>query len=69
MLSGYNQAFKKDYDKIFKEDPAAANIFLLLVELANDKGEVRFNGTEDQANDEVLALVNARFSDIEAYQL
>ena len=36
-----NRKFRRDYDRLFRKDPMGANIFLLLVELANERGEIR----------------------------
>lgn len=65
----YNKAFKKEYDKIFNHDPLAANIFLMLVDMADEKGEIYFEGSEDQMNDQINILVNGRFNDVFEYQL
>lgn len=67
-MGRYNKAFRDDYDKIFKEDPAAANIFLLLFDLADSNGRVHFKGTEDQAEDQLAVLFNARFNDATEHQ-
>jgi len=65
----YNKNFKKDYDKIFKEDPIAANMLLLLFDLADRKGNVEIEGTEEESAVVLSELMNARFEDPEAYQL
>ena len=49
--------FKKKYNKLFKKDPLAANTFLLLCELANEKGQVETDP------EELLNLLAARFND------
>ena len=59
-----NRRFKKKYDKIFRKDPAAANLFLLLCELADEKGQVIISDEGEIAN-----LMAARFEDSEEYQL
>ena len=65
-----NQRFKKEYDKIFKRDPLAANTFLLLCELANKKGQVKLSGiSEGEVGEEVQKLLIARFNDPEEYAL
>lgn len=65
-----NRKFKKEYDKIFKGDPLAANTFLLLCELANEKGQVKLSGTsEGEVGEEVQKLLIARFNDPEEYAL
>jgi len=65
-----NRKFKKKYDKLFKRDPLAANTFLLLCELANEKGQVRLAETsEGEVGEEVQKLLIARFNDPEEYAL
>ena len=59
-----NRKFRKDYDRLFKKDPLGANTFLLLCELANDKGEV-FIKDESQ----ITELMAVRFNDPEEYAL
>lgn len=61
-----NRKFQRDYDRIFRKDPAAANLFLLLAELANERGEVHFTARPEI---ELQKLMAARFSDPQAYQL
>jgi hypothetical protein len=53
-----NQSFKRDYDKIFKENPVAANLFLLLFEIADDAGTIV--GLSDQ---DIVYLSKLRFGD------
>ena len=55
--------FKKDYDRLFKQDPLAANTFLLLCELADEKGQVVTN------EQEIADLMAARFEDPWRYAL
>ncbi len=58
-----NRKFKRGYDKLFKKDPLAANTFLLLCELADERGQV-------ETSEEGLAqLIQARFEDPRGYQL
>ena len=65
-----NRRFKKQYDKLFKQDPIGANVFLLLAELANDKGQVKIVGTtEEEIAKEIQRLLMARFNDPEEYAL
>ena len=52
-----NRKLRKKYNKLFKKNPLAANTFLLLCELANEKGEVI---TEPEELAELLAV---RFND------
>lgn len=63
MAFNPNRKFKKEYDRIFRQDPEAANLFLLLYELANEKGEVVSN------EEELAILMDARFNDYREYQL
>ena len=58
-----NRRFRRDYDRLFREDPKAANTFLLLCELADDRGHV------ETTAEEILVLLAIRFEDPEAYQL
>ena len=55
--------FKKKYNKLFKKDPLAANTFLLLCELANEKGQVKTNP------DELATLMAIRFENPKEYAL
>jgi hypothetical protein len=61
-----NRKFKRDYDRIFKKDPVAANVFLLMCELADEKGQVTFSVPSEA---EIQHLLMARFDDLRAYQL
>ena len=58
-----NCKFKRKYDAIFRRDPAAANLFLLLVELADKRGQII---TDERQLAELMAT---RFDDCRAYQL
>lgn len=58
-----NQKFKREYDRTFRIDPLAANIFLLLAELADKRGQVRI--TEE----ELQQLMAIRFEDPRRYAL
>ena len=59
-----NKRFKRDYYKIFKEDPQAANLYLLMCEMANDSGQVVFKDEQELAE-----LMAVRFEDPEEYAL
>ncbi len=61
-----NRRFRRDYDRCFRKDPAAANVFLLLAELADGKGQV---GLGPSPEEEIQKLMRARFNDPKAYQL
>ena len=70
MTFKLSRKFKKEYDRIFKRDPLAANTFLLLCELANEEGQVKLAGTsEGEVGEEVQKLLIARFNDPEEYAL
>jgi hypothetical protein len=58
-----NRKFKRDYDKLFRKDPAAANLFLLLTEIADKKGQVV---TDEK---ELAVLMGERFEDPRRYSL
>jgi hypothetical protein len=58
-----NRKFKKDYDRLFKKDPLAANTFLLICELADEKGQVV---TDEK---EIADLMSIRFEDPRDYAL
>ena len=58
-----NNAFRRLYNRIYKQDPAAANLFLLLAELADDSRQV------ETTPEELAQLMAVRFRDSEAYQL
>lgn len=61
-----NRHFRRDYNRIFRRDPVAANVFLLLAELADEKGQVRL-GPNPEA--EIANLMAVRFDNLRAYQL
>jgi len=54
--------FKKDYNRLFHENPETANLFLLLCELS-DKGRVI------TSEEELSLLMQARFNDLSEYAL
>ena len=59
--------FRRDYDRLFRKNPLGANIFLLLAELANERGEARLETPFPEV--EIQRLMAARFDDPRAYQL
>jgi hypothetical protein len=59
--------FRRDYDRLFRKDPAAANVMLLLCELADEKGQVRLETPFPEI--EIQRLMAARFTDPRVYQL
>ena len=58
-----NKKFKRKYKKLFKKDPLAANTFLLLCELADERGQVETN------EEELAELMAVRFNDPREYAL
>ncbi len=58
-----NRKFKKKYDWLYKQDPLAANTFLLVCELADEGGQV------ETSPEELAILFAARFEDPEEYVL
>jgi hypothetical protein len=58
-----NRKFRRKYEEIFAHDPMAANLFLLLAELANEGGQVV---TDER---ELAQLMEARFEDPSEYAL
>jgi len=61
-----SRKFRRDYYRIFRKDPLAANALLLLAELADAKGQVHLGPCPEV---ELQALMAARFHDCRAYQL
>ena len=59
-----NRKFKRKYNRIFKRDPQAANLFLLLCEMSNKRGKVIIQDESQLA--ELMAL---RFEDTKKYAL
>lgn len=58
-----SKVFKKEYDRLYKNDPQCANMLLLLCELANEKGEVY------HTEEELTHLYNLRFDSPNVYAL
>ena len=52
-----NREFRRQYDKLFRRDPLAANTFLLLAELADQKGQIV------TSEEELVQLLSIRFED------
>ena len=61
-----NRRFRRDYKRIFRRNPEAANLLLLLCELADENGQVSLG---PDAEGQLALLMNARFEDPRAYQL
>jgi len=61
--------FKRRYDHLFKKNPTAANLYLLLCELAGPDGKVVFPGNEQIMTRELRDLMIARFEDPRRYAL
>ncbi len=55
--------FKKNYRRIYRKDPEAANMLLLLCELADRKGQF------ETSDEELARLYAARFNDPKEYAL
>jgi len=45
-----NGNFKRRYRSVFKKNPLAANMLLLLCELADERGDVRFETPSPERN-------------------
>jgi hypothetical protein len=58
-----NKKFRRKYNRIFKENPEAANLFLLACELADKNGQVR------TTEEELAELMAARFEDPREYAI
>jgi len=52
-----NRKFRRNYNKLFKRDPLAANTLLLLCEMADEKGRVETDPME------IAQLLAVRFED------
>lgn len=66
MTFSPSRNLRRRYDRLFRRDPAAANVMLLLAELASRSGQVSFDG--DPAA-EIARLMEIRFENPRAYQL
>jgi hypothetical protein len=65
-----SKRFRKQYARIFKENPVAANMLLLMAELADQKsGQAYFDGDEEAMTRELRDLMVIRFEDVRAWQL
>ncbi|MGV8057879.1 MAG: hypothetical protein AB2L12_07660 [Smithellaceae bacterium] len=62
-----SRKFRREYNRRYRKDPATANVFLLLAELADEKGEIRFESLSPKT--EIQHLMATRFDDPRAYQL
>ena len=58
-----NRKLRRKYDKIYRQDPMAANTFLLICELTDEKGQV------ETSPEELVELMAARFEDPGEYAL
>jgi len=67
MIFTPNRQFRREYNRIFRKDPSAANVFLLLAELADKNGRVKLSWPFPE--EEIQRLMTARFPDPRAYQL
>lgn len=66
MTFSPNRRFRRDYDRLFRKDPLGANVFLLMAELAGERGEVDLGPVPEI---EIQRLMLSRFKDPRAYQL
>ncbi|PKN37677.1 MAG: hypothetical protein CVU62_08100 [Deltaproteobacteria bacterium HGW-Deltaproteobacteria-2] len=62
-----NRKFKRNYDRLYRKDPAAANVFLMLAELADENGEVKL--VTPFPEEEIQRLMVTRFDDPRRYSL
>lgn len=69
MVATLNRKFRKEYRKIFKKDPLAANLFLLLFELAGPDGKIVLPNDPKAIDKELSSLMQARYEDPEGWQL
>jgi hypothetical protein len=58
-----NRRFKKKYDWLYRQDPLAANTYLLICELSDEMGQVITN------EQEIAELLAIRFKDPRRYAL
>jgi hypothetical protein len=58
-----NRNIRREYNRLYGKNPTAANLFLLLTELADKRGRVQATEAE------LSLLMAARFEDPKAYQL
>ena len=63
------ERFKKDYDELFLMDPIAANLMLLFLDFADDKGKFELPSDEKESKRMLIDLMSARFEDPTGYQL
>jgi hypothetical protein len=63
MFNPNSKSFKRDYDRLYKIDPAMANMFLLICELADENGQVIID------EQQLAELMQARFNDPGEYAL
>jgi len=63
-----DRKFRREYDSLFKKEPLAANVMLLLCELADEKGIIEFEANFP-TDAEIKRLLQVRFNDPLAYQL
>lgn len=61
-----SRKIRRQYDRLFRKDPLIANTWLLLAELADQKGQVCLGPCPEL---ELQQLMTARFEDCRAYQL
>ena len=64
-MKQFNRHFRRQYRRLFKQDPMGANLFMLLAELADERGQVHL-GPDAEA--ELVVLMQARFENPAAFQ-
>ena len=64
-----NRRFKREYKKLWEKDPQAANLFLLMCELADKEGQVYLPADEKECEQALADLMTARFNDPTEYAL
>lgn len=62
-----NRKIRREYNRLYRQNPLFANLLLLFAELADEKGDVGFETHSPES--EIQRLMVARFDDPLAYQL
>jgi len=64
-----NRKFRRKYRQLFKDNPLAANLFLLIGELSGPDGKIILPADQDEMEKELQILLSARFEDPREWQL
>jgi len=64
-----NKAFRKKYKRLWKQNPEAANLFLLMCELADERGQMVLPENPQEIEQELADLMNVRFDDPRGWAL